>query len=901
MSLHSKDIDSAFEGAGKKLGLEIWCIENLQLVSVPKSSHGKFYTGSAYVILNTALLKSGPPQHDIHYWLGNDVNKEDSTSVSDKALELDAALGSCTVQYREVQGQETEKFLSYFRPCIIPLDGKYSLRSGKSNGETYKISMLTCKGDHVVRVKEVPFSRSSLNHNDVFIVDTASKIFLFSGCNSSIQERAKALEVVQYIKEDKHGGKCEVATVEDGKFVGDSDVGEFWSLFGGYAPIPRDSPSAFQQQPDTPSTTFFWINLQGKLCQIAANSLNKDMLEKDKCYMLDCVNEVFVWMGRNTSITERRISISASEDFLRNQGRTTGTHLTFLTEGLETTVFRSYFDSWPQIAEPKLYDEGREKVAAIFKQQGHDVKELPEEDFEPYVNCRGILKVWRVNGDELSLLPAAEQMKFFSGDCFIVKYTYPGNGRDENVIYAWFGHESMTEDRAAAISHMSAIVDSTRGEAVMAQVHQGMEPVQFFLIFQSLIVFKGGLSTQYKKFIVEEGIVDETYDEKKMALFRIQGTSPSNMQAFQVDQVSTCVNSSYCYILQNGASVFTWIGNLSSSRDHDLLDRMVELINPTWQPISVREGSEPEVFWNALGGKSEYPREKEIKGFIEDPHLFTCTLTEGKLQVKEIYNFTQDDLTTEDILVLDCCREIYVWIGCHSDLNSRQQALNIGQKFLETDILVEGLSLETPIYVVTEGHEPPFFTCFFAWDPLKAKMHGNSFERKLAILKGRPSIEASVRNSWKPYFEETTPDSLRSRSVSSNGLQGSGSPIPSISSSKLNPADRHRAFCETPTAQRLFSESTLDKDSPTGEPSSSSKSTKVIQFNEIEAGLSSLIYSYEQLRVDSRMPVIGIDVTKREAYLSEEEFQEKFKMTKRAFYELPKWKQNKFKMSLHLF
>ncbi|KAH9701669.1 Villin-1 [Citrus sinensis] len=818
MSLHSKDIDSAFEGAGKKLGLEIWCIENLQLVSVPKSSHGKFYTGSAYVILNTALLKSGPPQHDIHYWLGNDVNEEDSTLVSDKALELDAALGSCTVQYREVQGQETEKFLSYFRPCIIPLDGKYSLRSGKSNGETYKISMLTCKGDHVVRVKEVPFSRSSLNHNDVFIVDTASKIFLFSGCNSSIQERAKALEVVQYIKEDKHGGKCEVATVEDGKFVGDSDVGEFWSLFGGYAPIPRDSPSAFQQQPDTPSTTFFWINLQGKLCQIAANSLNKDMLEKDKCYMLDCVNEVFVWTGRNTSITERRISISASEDFLRNQGRTTGTHLMFLTEGLETTVFRSYFDSWPQIAEPKLYDEGREKVAAIFKQQGHDVKELPEEDFEPYVNCRGILKVWRVNGDELSLLPAAEQMKLFSGDCYIVKYTYPGNGRDENVIYAWFGHESMTEDRAAAISHMSAIVDSTRGEAVMAQVHQDMEPVQFFLIFQSLIVFKGGLSTQYKKFIVEEGIVDETYDEKKMALFCIQGTSPCNMQAFQVDRVSTCLNSSYCYILQNGASVFTWIGNLSSSRDHDLLDRMVELIN-----------------------------------------------------VKEIYNFTQDDLTTEDILVLDCCREIYVWIGCHSDLNSRQQALNIGQKFLETDILVEGLSLETPIYVVTEGHEPPFFTRFFAWDPLKAKMHGNSFERKLAILKGRPSIEASVRNSWKPYFGETTPDSLRSRSVSSNGLQGSGSPIPSISNS------------------------------PTGEPSSSSKSTKVIQFNESEAGVSSLIYSYEQLRVDSRNPVIGIDVTKREAYLSEEEFQEKFKMTKRAFYELPKWKQNKFKMSLHLF
>lgn len=26
-------------------------------------------------VRQTALLKSGPPQHDIHYWLGNDVNE----------------------------------------------------------------------------------------------------------------------------------------------------------------------------------------------------------------------------------------------------------------------------------------------------------------------------------------------------------------------------------------------------------------------------------------------------------------------------------------------------------------------------------------------------------------------------------------------------------------------------------------------------------------------------------------------------------------------------------------------------------------------------------------------------------------------------------------------------------
>ncbi|KAK7273003.1 hypothetical protein RIF29_14049 [Crotalaria pallida] len=33
-------------------------------------------------------------------------------------------------------------------------------------------------------------------------------------------------------------------------------------------------------------------------------------------------------------------------------------------------------------------------------------------------------------------------------------------------------------------------------------------------------------------------MVDETYSENRVALFRVQGTSPNNMQAIQVDQVA---------------------------------------------------------------------------------------------------------------------------------------------------------------------------------------------------------------------------------------------------------------------------------------------------------------------------------------------------------------------------
>lgn len=38
-----------------------------------------------------------------------------------------------------------------------------------------------------------------------------------------------------------------------------------------------------------------------------------------------------------------------------------------------------------------------------------------------------------------------------------------------------------------------------------------------------------------------------------------------------------------------------------------------------------------------------------------------------------------------------------------------------------------------------------------------------------------------------------------------------------------------------------------------------------------------------------------------QAYLNASEFKEKFEMTKNEFYKLPKWKQNKLKMSVNLF
>lgn len=49
------------------------------------------------------------------------------------------------------------------------------------------------------------------------------------------------------------------------------------------------------------------------------------------------------------------------------------------------------------------------------------------------------------------------------------------------------------------------------------------------------------------------------------------------------------------------------------------------------------------------------------------------------LQVREIFNFTQDDMMTEDIFILDCHSCVFIWVGQNVDTKIRAQALSIGE------------------------------------------------------------------------------------------------------------------------------------------------------------------------------------------------------------------------------
>ena len=142
------------------------------------------------------------------------------------------------------------------------------------------------------------------------------------------------------------------------------------------------------------------------------------MLESNKCYVLDCGAEIFIWMGRITSLEERKaasilaevrtksicsfvelsfiflysivplwslvlffsihVVIRSPQEFLSSQKRPKQTLLTKIMQGFETLIFRSNFDAWPLGGGATTSEEGRGKVAGAYQLTNYMLVVLPE-------------------------------------------------------------------------------------------------------------------------------------------------------------------------------------------------------------------------------------------------------------------------------------------------------------------------------------------------------------------------------------------------------------------------------------------------------------------------------------------------------------------------------------------
>lgn len=163
---------------------------------------------------------------------------------------------------------------------------------------------------------------------------------------------------------------------------------------------------------------------------------------------------------------------------------------------------------------------------------------------------------------------------------------------------------------------------------------------------------------------------------------------------------------------------------------------IVSRLAPNHEPQIIEEGSEPDDFWNAIGGKGDYDKELDKPGppFLE-ARLFHCRiLANGKFRVEEVHHYEQEDMDVDDIMVLDGGDEIYVWEGDGSTEEEKSKSLEMASVCLSNcydtnnfNVLYLQLYIRTdpserseetvPIIKIHQGHEPRSFKRLFpAWE-----------------------------------------------------------------------------------------------------------------------------------------------------------------------------------------
>jgi len=333
----SAETEPAWAGAGQEVSLKIWRIVKFKVTDVDPADYGKFFSGDSYIVLNT--YKPNPDSEelafDVHFWIGKYSTQDEYGTVAYKTVELDTFLDDRAVQHREVQGYESQLFLSYFDAVTI-MEGGADSGFRHVTVQEYKPRLLqfSRKGRNV-SVFEVPFSQKRLTPGDVFILDSGSRIIQWNGAECNKDEKFQAAMYVQKLESEQ---KATSEVIEDN--------GSTNTAIHSILPVDdeeEDDDEADAIPKDTDPSTFELYKASDaagtlEFTKVKEGGVTIDDFDTNDVFMLNTGRTLFVWVGNGASPTEKQNSLGYAHAHLakRNQGMMP---VTVLKEGFTCADF----------------------------------------------------------------------------------------------------------------------------------------------------------------------------------------------------------------------------------------------------------------------------------------------------------------------------------------------------------------------------------------------------------------------------------------------------------------------------------------------------------------------------------------------------------------------------------
>lgn len=339
--------EPAWKQAGKKPGVQIWRINKFKVEAWPTTEYGSFYSGDSYIILNTYKEEeSDKLLYDVHFWIGTHSTQDEYGTAAYKTVELDTLLDDVPVQHREVQNYESPLFKSYFKK-IIYMEGGAATGFNHVKPEEYKPRLFRVSNStnsKTLEARQVKVAKAQITSDDVFILDDGHTFYQFNGKSSNMQEKYKAAQILQDLKSARPKSDVQTIDEEEG---GAALVTFFAAVERADAAIDDDDEEEFQQQAQNnnnekrPQRLVRLSDTSGELSfkQVKEGDITKKDFVSNDVFILDTQNELFVWVGRKASETEKANGLTYAHKYL-----STTSHplisVTCLKEGQESKSFK---------------------------------------------------------------------------------------------------------------------------------------------------------------------------------------------------------------------------------------------------------------------------------------------------------------------------------------------------------------------------------------------------------------------------------------------------------------------------------------------------------------------------------------------------------------------------------
>ncbi|XP_062841363.1 villin-1 [Trichomycterus rosablanca] len=315
--------------------VQVWRIEHLELQEVPPSMYGQFYGGDCYLVLYT-YHKANKPQYVLYMWLGRHATQDEITACAYQAVNVDNRYNGAPVQVRVTMGKEPRHFLAIFKGKLIIYEGGTGKPGVVNPMPGARLFQVKGSAEMNTKATEVPARASSLNSNDVFLLQTNNITYMWYGKGCSGDEREMGKTVADVLSQQ------EKQVVMEGQ-----EPAQFWVALGGKAPYASDKRLEKEVSAHSPRL-FECSNQTGRFRMTEVGQFNQDDLDEDDVMLLDTWDEIFLWVGNSANQYEIQESNSCVIEYLKSHpaGRDPQTPIISVKQGYEPPTFTGWFNAW---------------------------------------------------------------------------------------------------------------------------------------------------------------------------------------------------------------------------------------------------------------------------------------------------------------------------------------------------------------------------------------------------------------------------------------------------------------------------------------------------------------------------------------------------------------------------